>query len=773
MTIKINVKKTDPCKEKQFNNIHYKLMCETSQKFGFKYEILGNNISKIITDIGEIFFYDFIAQDTSVASHYACSNKWITKYFLKKASINTPLGKIFTKNEKEKCLKWIEAINSPVAVKPVNSIHSKGIHLNIQDKESFNIGWDTALKYSDKILVEEMVKGDDHRLVLVGDKFVAATIKTPPTVTGDGESTIKELVDKKNLLRKQNPHTASKKPISFNYTIKEHLNKQNLTPESILPLDKKIIISPIPNISAGGEHRDITDNVHPEFIEIIKNVSKALPFQGHLAVDLLTEDITKPPDTQEWNILEVNESLSLPHNHYPLYGESRDVCSEVIKYHYEKLKEKKSIKDKKNIIAPIWDQDNLNYTTESIKRKVIYRSAWERNLKIVEVEKYFWYISDDKGNHHYFKYIMPDTISTVSQKLSSYKHLILKHLKRFNLNTPQEKSFLLNEKNKAWEYAKKLNTPVVVKPYVGTGGKGVFLNISNEKDFLSAVDNQGENRFLVQEYISGADYRILVIDGNFVSAHKRVPAYVIGDGKTTLKELIEKKNKTRQTNPYTATKLIRVSPTIKKELESKNITLETIIKKDTKIELQKVANVSQGGENEDITEFVHIKFQNIAKNILKSLPDMFLCGIDIQAEDLSKDPDLQKWAIIELNANPDFQMHHFPVKGPKRDVAGVLIDSLFKTDLNNIKKKSVKMILKGKVQGVGFRAWAKDQAYIHALDGTVKNKDHDKIEIIIKGMPNAVDDFIKKSKIGPKNSLVKLIQTQNNIKNVNSGFKIL
>ena len=95
--------------------------------------------------------------------------------------------------------------------------------------------------------------------------------------------------------------------------------------------------------------------------------------------------------------------------------------------------------------------------------------------------------------------------------------------------------------------------------------------------------------------------------------------------------------------------------------------------------LQKAANIKAGGESIDVTDKVHKGFQKIASEIVKKMPNLFLAGLDIMAEDIEKDPKDQDWRLIEININPGIHMHHFPLHGKGRDVSGVYINSLFKT----------------------------------------------------------------------------------------------
>lgn len=723
-------------------NIHIVTITEAAKRYGCRFELLGNMISRVNNKEKEFFFYDFVSPQTSIVSTHIFKDKSLTKYFFEKEGLPTPRGVSYREYQKKEAYTWFNSLNTNIVIKPVNSMHSAGISLNIQNKDEFDRAWEKAFRFSKKVLLEEMVQGADHRLVIIGKKFVAATRKTPPEIIGNGYDTIIDLIEKLNQKRALNPHTASKKKVVITKEFLKILSSLKLNINSILENNRRLQLSLIPNVSAGGTHEDITEVVHKGFQEVVENISKRLPPHGYMAIDILASDITKSPHEQNWYVIEINESLSLPHNHYPLIGKGRDVGGKIIEQNLSLIQTHDNSNNNYDNTAPIYYENEINYTTKSIKKKLLFRAARERNLSVKEINSDIWYVTDNNSMTHYFKYIMPDTMSTVAQKITAFKHISLKLLKEKNIPIPQSKIFKISEIDEAWKYAYSLKNSVV-KPYSGSGGSGVFINIKNKTQFDLAVERQNKNKFLVEKYLEGQDYRVLVIDNHFVAASLRVPAYVIGDGINTLKSLIDQKNFIRKKNPYSATKLINISITREKELQKEGISLNTVIPKSQKIELQKVANVSAGGENIDISDSVHFKFKQKCVEILQVYPDLFMGGIDLLARDLTKDPDMQEWAVIEVNANPDLQMHHFPVKGIKRDVSGVLIDSLFKDYKNNVAHNTFYFKIYGDKFDQNLFTELNYNAHLFALDGWIKKDKDGFLELVVKGMPKPLEEFIE------------------------------
>lgn len=496
----------------------------------------------------------------------------------------------------------------------------------------------------------------------------------------------------------------------------------------LLLLDHQVLAATLRN----RENRDVTGLLHPGFREIAGRLCRVFPPSGHLAIRLKARDIAAAPELQEWSILGVDANPK-PHH--------LSLARGLMDLNYRKLREKRAREREEPLenIAPVWDQEATNYTKGRLKWTMLFRAARERNLKVTEMARRLWFIEDDYGTRRYFSMVMADATSTVAQRMSFLKFLTGRQMEKLGFSVPRSSAFFRNEAEAAWAFARTLPA-AVVKPYGGSFGVGVYVNIREKSRFMEAVSRQQVNRFIVEEFVEGNDYRLLVIDGKFVAAIRRTPAYVTGDGIHTLEELIALKNREREANPHTANKPIAPEP------EEKGIPLQTVLKAGERLFVRQVANIKAGGESEDVTDQVHPGFRHIAARIVRAMPDLFIGGLDILAPDIGKDPEQQKWALLEINANPGYHMHHFPLKGPKRDVAGVYLDALFpnaRREALATPPKSLTVVLQGRVQGIGYRKWIREQAYLFAVDGWVRNVDGNKVELTARGMPNALFHFIE------------------------------
>lgn len=213
----------------------------------------------------------------------------------------------------------------------------------------------------------------------------------------------------------------------------------------------------------------------------------------------------------------------------------------------------------------------------------------------------------------------------------------------------------------------------VLKPVELKQGKGVMVDIKKRSELKAAwkITSEFSRYKIIEKYFNGTDHRVLVINFKHVFAVQRFPASVIGDGKHTIRKLIEIKNKKILKNKRKKT--IKIDDSLRFYLKQQNLSLKYKPKKDEKIILRKTANVHTGGETKDFTDQISAAVKKEARQIAKSLK-MSVLGIDYLAKDINK-----KRYIIELEGEPGIQMHHFPMQGRPRDPMGKFLDMIFQS----------------------------------------------------------------------------------------------
>ncbi|MDU4751760.1 MAG: cyanophycin synthetase [Clostridium butyricum] len=240
--------------------------------------------------------------------------------------------------------------------------------------------------------------------------------------------------------------------------------------------------------------------------------------------------------------------------------------------------------------------------------------------------------------------------------------------------------------------AEFIGYPVVIKPQYGNKGKGVMLNLKNEKELIKAYTSllKITKDIIIEKYVKGNDYRICVVDYKVVAASLRVVPFVIGDGKSDIKALINILNN----DPLRGQDHEKPLTTIKFDKElcnclyRQNMSLDYIPNKGEKVILRENANLSTGGIAVDCTDDVCDENIDYCIRAAKAL-GLDICGVDICTEDISIPIDKQNGIVMEVNAAPGIRMHHFPSQGKKRDVGKAIVDMLYEGRPSNIPVISV------------------------------------------------------------------------------------
>ena len=227
---------------------------------------------------------------------------------------------------------------------------------------------------------------------------------------------------------------------------------------------------------------------------------------------------------------------------------------------------------------------------------------------------------------------------------------------------------------------KSIGYPIVLKPLDGNHGKGASINVTKWEDALLGLEyaQKYSRKVIVERFITGYDFRVLVIDNKLVAAAQRVPAHVVGDGKHTINELIAQVNDDPRRgygheNVLTEIEIDRDSLEL---LDKRGFTVDTIPEKADIVYLKSTANLSTGGTSIDVTDMMHPENIFMAERISRII-GLDICGVDIMARNLTESLKENGGVILEVNAAPGFRMHLAPSEGLPRNVAAPVIDMLY------------------------------------------------------------------------------------------------
>ena len=277
-----------------------------------------------------------------------------------------------------------------------------------------------------------------------------------------------------------------------------------------------------------------------------------------------------------------------------------------------------------------------------------------------------------------FRATMTDRTSSIAVDLASNKDETKRMLA--DAAIPVAKGMCIVHEEEVKEVIEKVKFPLVFKPLDGNHGKGASINVKTEEEAIEAFHHAKKysRKIIVEKFITGYDFRVLVINHRFIAAALREPAHVIGDGTSTIQQLIDKENKDPRRGYGHENVLTEIS--IDKEthdqLAKYNYTLDTILKKGEQCYLKGTANLSTGGTSTDVTDIMHPTNIFICERISRVI-GLDICGIDIMAQNLSEPLETSGGVVLEVNAAPGFRMHLAPAKGLPRNVAAPVIDMLY------------------------------------------------------------------------------------------------
>ena len=265
---------------------------------------------------------------TSAISESIAQDKDLTKMLLDAAGVPVPMGRSVT--SAEEAWEAAQELGGPVVVKPRDGSQGRGVAVNIETRERVIQAFEVAEEISSEVIVERYIPGHDFRLLVVGGALVAASRRDPPQVTGDGQHTIRQLVDQVNAdpLRGDG-HATSLTKIRFDDIALATLKKQGFDADSVPPAGTLIFLRNNANLSTGGSATDVTDEVHPEMAARAVSAARMIGLDI-CGVDVVAESVHYPLEEQHGGVVEVNAAPGLRMHLNPSFGKGRAVGEAII-----------------------------------------------------------------------------------------------------------------------------------------------------------------------------------------------------------------------------------------------------------------------------------------------------------------------------------------------------------------------------------------------------------------------------------------------------------
>lgn len=243
---------------------------------------------------------------TSAVAMSRCQDKYVTHRWLRKAGLNTPAFRLA--GQQDANIAFLEQ-HGQIVVKPAIGEQGKGITVGVRNEEQLDAALALARRYGERVLLESLQPGQDLRIVVIGYEVVAAAMRRPPQVIGDGQHTLAKLIEKQS--RRRMAATGGESRIPLDEVTVSHLAEQGLALDTVLPSGQVVEVRRTANLHTGGTIHDVTDQLHPKLIAAAEEAAR------HLEIPVVGLDfMVQSPAEPDYAIIEANERVGLA-NHEP------------------------------------------------------------------------------------------------------------------------------------------------------------------------------------------------------------------------------------------------------------------------------------------------------------------------------------------------------------------------------------------------------------------------------------------------------------------------
>jgi cyanophycin synthetase len=318
-------------------------------------------------------------------------------------------------------------------------------------------------------------------------------------------------------------------------------------------------------------------------------------------------------------------------------------------------------------------QHRLGPSTNSIVQAAVRRGIPFRRLNTESLVQIGY-----GSKQHRILAAATDKTSAVAEDIVQDKDLTKQLLAAIGVPVPRGR--VVTSSEDAWAAAQEIGVPVVVKPQDGNQGRGVAVNLHAREQVVAgyAAALARSEEVIVEKYAPGADYRLLVINNKLVAAARREPPQVMGDGRRTIRELVDEVNRDPRRGEHHATSLSKIplDAIALGVLAEQGLTAESVPAAGQLVLLRRNANLSTGGSATDVTDLVH---PEVAGRVVDAarMVGLDIAGVDVIAQDISRPLEQQSGVIIEVNAAPGLRMHLEPSFGQGRPVGEAIVNMMF------------------------------------------------------------------------------------------------
>lgn len=391
---------------------------------GLTITLLDDNFDTYSISDGEVEvkFHGSRCSLTPMTAVHLAKNKQSAKVKFQENKVPTPIGYCFyDENDIDKLYNFADEIGYPVVLKPMDGARGHGVFTNIDNREQLKETYyhiKNDLKYNN-IILEKFVVGDDFRVFVVGDKVAGVIKRTPANIVGDGQHSIKELVDQKNIARSDNPFLSTAL-IKIDREVNDFIANAGFKLDSILEKGKLLFLRGKANASSGGDTLGVTNEFPDEVKKIAVAAMKSLTGFTHCGVDVLYDKASGV-----YNVIEINSRPQIGVNMYPSHGVGENIPKAIIDEYFPNSNVKSGLVENNYI----FDFEGGTSLIKSGVAKKIILTPPHSNISARRCVKWYFSISDfyrkKNGDNFFYKLAKKHSISGFLKKNKESANLLV------------------------------------------------------------------------------------------------------------------------------------------------------------------------------------------------------------------------------------------------------------------------------------------------------------------------------------------------------------
>ncbi|NED97147.1 ATP-grasp domain-containing protein [Phytoactinopolyspora alkaliphila] len=647
-------------------------------------------------DLAVGFFQNMSSRLTGL-DRIVTNNKLITKRILVDQGLPVARGEVV--DCLDGALESFRRVGAPAVVKPINGSGGRGVTVDIRDDAELKPAAEEAFAMARRVLVEEMVAGIDLRIMTIAGRAVAAMLRVPANVVGDGTSSIRQLIERKNEVRAGNAYLRHC-PIQINPFTEHHLELRGMTPDSVPEAGQRVFLHFKANLSSGGDSYELVDVVHPGILRLAERAAACLPSAYHAGIDILLERFDAPPEEQRCIVCEVNLNNEMPIHIFPLFGEPVDTGDEAVEGYFFRagddlraspfrLDPTPAAEQRIAVSAPAPEKlvDQAASSSEisgtpwpgDAARAGSPRGLDQRELRprllrggFDDVQYQGKLVYARRGDREEIfersgRTMFADAASTASAVLRGLLRaagLPALVRQRFDTATLHDVRALVSEHPGPWRMRARRDTQ----------GDARTIRFTTAADLDQAWSRlpQGTTAVTVQQAPAGAECKLLLAGGELVSSVVISPPVVTGDGTSSLGELIDQKLAGRAAHPYLRHFPVKASLLSEDGLARKGLRKDDVPAAGTVIRLARTPLMSVGADTFGFSGCPYPELAPAARVLLGFIGTVPLAAVTFAVQAPATPGESQTWAVSGFDTDPilaEFAYPGYGSAGPAYDAA--------------------------------------------------------------------------------------------------------